>query len=255
MYEKDKKNIELSKTAQNLAIFQDSGFYYLYQKTEKISTAIYAISNFLATDEPMKWRLRKGVMQLLEEIMTLSRATMSGRTSVLREISIDLFHVHSMLNISYRSGFISSMNYSIINTELENLIDFFNEYTGSQLSVDSKLFDDKYFKVNAPKRQSVGMMENIRDSLGTQESVKDIKDRYKGQGNNVLYKKRGDNKERKDRILEILKNKGNVSVKDIAMEIRDCSEKTLQRELIAMTEEGIITKEGERRWSRYSLPQ
>ncbi len=35
--------------------------------------------------------------------------------------------------------------------------------------------------------------------------------------------------------------------------IDDCGEKTIQRELVSMMKEGSIKKEGERRWSQYSL--
>jgi len=44
-----------------------------------------------------------------------------------------------------------------------------------------------------------------------------------------------------------------LSVKDFTRVIKDCSEKTIQRELLDLVEKGIVKKEGERRWSRYSL--
>ena len=58
---------------------------------------------------------------------------------------------------------------------------------------------------------------------------------------------------RQNIILNLLKKKKDVSIKDISQIIRDCSEKTIQRELIALIEDNIIQKTGERRWSRYSL--
>ena len=61
------------------------------------------------------------------------------------------------------------------------------------------------------------------------------------------------NEERRTRIVAEVKRQEKVSVKDIAKVINDCSEKTLQRELLAMVDDGILIKEGERRWSRYSL--
>jgi hypothetical protein len=35
--------------------------------------------------------------------------------------------------------------------------------------------------------------------------------------------------------------------------IKDCSEKTIQRELIVLVSEKVVKKEGERRWSVYSI--
>ena len=58
---------------------------------------------------------------------------------------------------------------------------------------------------------------------------------------------------RRERIKEILVLKGRSSIKDISEDIKDCSEKTIQRELNTMIKDGIIKKEGEKRWSTYSV--
>ena len=52
-------------------------------------------------------------------------------------------------------------------------------------------------------------------------------------------------------ILSFIKKKGDASIRDIAAVIKDCSEKTIQRELNALIEGGLLRREGERRWSRY----
>lgn len=56
---------------------------------------------------------------------------------------------------------------------------------------------------------------------------------------------------RREIILDfILKNKA-VSIKEISAVVPDCSEKTVQRELASLIGEGLIKREGERRWSIY----
>ena len=54
-------------------------------------------------------------------------------------------------------------------------------------------------------------------------------------------------------ILDIIKSKKEVMIKDISSHIKDCSEKTIQRELLAMVDAGVLKKLGEKRWSKYSL--
>ena len=66
----------------------------------------------------------------------------------------------------------------------------------------------------------------------------------------IASKRKGN---RSETILKILKKKDNLTVKDIAQVISDCSEKTIQRELLALVEKSVLKKVGERRWSRYSL--
>ena len=59
--------------------------------------------------------------------------------------------------------------------------------------------------------------------------------------------------ERQQIILDIIKEIGESSIKDISDNIKDCSEKTIQRELLSMVANGVLKKEGERRWSKYYL--
>ena len=54
-------------------------------------------------------------------------------------------------------------------------------------------------------------------------------------------------------IISLLKRKKEIMIKDVSPLIDGCSEKTIQRELLAMVNQGILRKEGEKRWSRYSL--
>ena len=44
-----------------------------------------------------------------------------------------------------------------------------------------------------------------------------------------------------------------MNVKDVLGVVAGVSEKTIQRELLALVDEGILKKEGERRWTLYSL--
>lgn len=59
--------------------------------------------------------------------------------------------------------------------------------------------------------------------------------------------------DRADRIKTVLEAKPQATVKDIAEIITDVSEKTIQRELNSLIEKGQVVREGERRWSRYSV--
>ena len=58
---------------------------------------------------------------------------------------------------------------------------------------------------------------------------------------------------RQEQIIGLLKEKSGLTIKDFSSLIKDCSEKTIQRELIDLIRTGVVIKEGERRWSKYSL--
>jgi DNA-binding transcriptional ArsR family regulator len=59
--------------------------------------------------------------------------------------------------------------------------------------------------------------------------------------------------DRAERIKTVLEAKPQATIKDVAEIITDVSEKTIQRELNSLIEKGQVIREGERRWSRYSV--
>jgi predicted HTH transcriptional regulator len=59
--------------------------------------------------------------------------------------------------------------------------------------------------------------------------------------------------ERRQAILSVIKDKGTVHIKDISTVVREISEKTIQRELSKLVQEGALTRSGDRRWTVYSL--
>ncbi|MBI2175264.1 MAG: hypothetical protein HYU35_00840 [Parcubacteria group bacterium] len=59
---------------------------------------------------------------------------------------------------------------------------------------------------------------------------------------------------RKRQILELVKERGWVSVGDLASTFRGVvGEKTLQRDLLRMVDRGLLQKAGDKRWRRYAL--
>jgi DNA-binding transcriptional ArsR family regulator len=59
--------------------------------------------------------------------------------------------------------------------------------------------------------------------------------------------------DRATRITTILEAKPQATIKDITEIMTDVSEKTIQRELNRLIEKGQVVREGERRWSKYSV--
>lgn len=246
-----------SKNLLNMTIFKDTSFRFLYQKTERISTAIYLITNLMSTEEPMKWRLRKTALDLLNIVMSLSNTNLSSRDKNLREVNKELFYLISLYEVAFRSGFISQMNYEIVNNEMQKLANFLVEYDREDSSSRNNLFIKDFFEEGVDDINKGQIQKDIykKDNMS-------YKGHYKRQDKEMSFiktkannniNKSSDRSKRREKIISIVKGKGEVSVKDISDVIKDTSEKTIQRELISMVEEGLLIKEGERRWSRYSI--
>ena len=79
----------------------------------------------------------------------------------------------------------------------------------------------------------------LSDTIKDEPFHKGHKGQYKGQ------------KDRMSLILDFIKKQKSPSIKDIMSIVKDCSEKTIQRELGILIEQGLVKRVGERRWSHY----
>ncbi|KKR45743.1 MAG: hypothetical protein A3G47_01740 [Candidatus Zambryskibacteria bacterium RIFCSPLOWO2_12_FULL_39_45] len=223
----DKKQNQVDITGKNLepiSFFEKDGdFVFTYKKTEKLATALYMITNTFSPDEPMKWTLRKKVSDLLSFI--LNYKDLSTTKTLVLELT-------SFLEISSKAGMISPMNLSILKQEFSNLLSRIDFSTDIKTLFETE--NKPYFK---PELQSIS--RRVSD---------DNKDKTVVHDKNILKKSN-----RQSIIIEILKKKKEVIIKDIVEIIRNCSEKTIQRELISLIENGVVRRTGQRRWSKYSL--
>lgn len=275
---------------RRLAIFQnDSDFYVIHKKAEKLAIATYMISNFFASEEPLKWSLRRVVGELLKDTVTLSSASLSVKDSLVRTLSSKLTELTSLYEVAHKAGFISEMNFTIIKGELDKMLELLDRREGGQVNTKSISFDESFFKVERPKESEVrgmsyesGVMKKNNPSsieystrqsypqatnFNTHTSLRGVENKFvqsggEGQKHPVketpsFIKDNNALKDIKDKrqniIIALVKKHRTLTIKGFTGVIKDCSEKTIQRELLSLVEKKVLKKEGERRWSTYSL--
>lgn len=211
---------------------------YLALKSEKIVSALYLVTGIIKDDDSMKWKIRE------ESMSFISTATLFNTTSPIdKDRALEAFAASSnilisFLNICSISGLISKMNSSIIIHELEILMDVLHKNIPSEVHSAGYILSDSFFATDTLPEISKG-----------QESSSRTKERPKIKALIVKDKKN----DRRESIISLLKKDSNLTIKDFTKVIKDCSEKTIQRELIVLVEKGVIKRVGERRWSTYSL--
>ena len=244
-----------------LGFFQEDGnFVFAYKKTEKLVTAIYLVTNLLSDNEPVKWTLRKKAGYLLSFMLGLKDTFFSRRIDFIHTAKHNVLELVSLLQISSRGGLISEMNYSILKQEFSNLVSAI-ESPGA--STHNPLLPRGFFDTernqdkNVQKTAGLDMKEHgqeptsrERDSALKLEHSSTLSPKAKRASPDAHVVKRSN---RQNTILNLLRKKAHLTVKDIAEVIQDCSEKTIQRELISFISAGVVKRAGERRWSRYSL--
>ncbi len=241
------------KNHEPISYFEkDAGFVFAYKKTEKIAAAIYMITNLFSDNEPMKWTLRKKVSEFVSFILEYKDVKDSSVNDFTYNAKSKILELVSMLEISYRAGLISEMNFSIIKQEFSNLSEVFTSHFSAVKQSAHESFSKGFF--NVPDNRAASQYGRQDHSYSVSVTTHDhshtvqVKDRE-----NVSDKSDFKRSNRQNIILGLLKKKKELTIKDIAQVIKDCSEKTIQRELISFIEAGVLKRTGERRWSKYSL--
>lgn len=208
----------------------------LSEKTERIVTGLYLVSSLIDDKEPLKWTLREKALE------TLSAA----HKGLEKEVVSFCEDMSDLVSLAHRSALMSPMNAELLSKGLRVVLE----------SIASGGMLESNF-LQLPEEQEV-RKESVEQKPTETQSVKD---NFKNTEKTVIHKRQDTpNKrtssrkdKRKDKVLEALGKKEDSSIKDIARQVKGCSEKTIQRELNSLIGEGLVNKKGERRWSVYSL--
>lgn len=254
----NKISTEVAQNSVDPVSFFDlnNDFVLAYKKTEKLASAVYMVTGLFSENEPVKWTLRKKVGELLSFILTYKDTPEAGRADFLYTTKTKALELVSLLEISLRGGLMSQMNFSILKQEFLNLVSILNVAVNSSNDFPGEGLSKTFFDVGQINSQTLRDGNNTDRFYKTTEigsgpqrmSLNDLKDKTVG-ANTDNFKKSN----RQNVILALLKKKKELTIKDIALVIKDCSEKTIQRELNSFITLGILKREGVRRWSKYSL--
>lgn len=260
--EKD-KNVHSDNTSifgkeRTISIFEgDEYFLYIYKKAEKITAAVYMISDFFSDKEPLKTNIRTTSLSLIDMSLSLNTTASPDRKSLLNNIVRQALSVISYSEIAARSGIESMMNHQILKSELEQFIRTIEDRELPQKLGRHFVLNDDFIKNELPVPSLSNVQTQQTKPALTSFSVKD-----KSVHNPVTstpriqvekIEKSNRKSERQEAIIAVIRAKGELSIKDLTGVIKGCSEKTVQRELLVLVEQGVLSKVGERRWSRYSI--
>ncbi|MEK7148242.1 MAG: hypothetical protein AAB758_03000, partial [Patescibacteria group bacterium] len=154
----------------------------------------------------------------------------------------------SFLNIAQSSGLVSEINSNILMGELSK----FGKELENPLST-MFLEEPNRLEMNLPDPKKEEIIKDKRLEIEN----KPIKREFLADNPNKPLREFGavsvKKNSRQSVIIGLLKRKKEIMIKDVSPLISGCSEKTIQRELLAMVSGGILRKIGEKRWSKYSL--
>jgi|SRR3989344_2210409 len=229
-------NTEMSLIGNNnLAI---KAFLSLYNRNHKLISAVFLVLNIIEKDNELKTRIKELALDTVSLCVALKNTEHQQMIKDLNNIEKKILELISLLDIASMSGLISEMNSSVLQTEFKLFLDLLSDYAKNVEIENGDIIKNMLMveKLTADKMQR-SLPEKPTPNLS-------IKDNYKGHTRKDT---------RRVLILEFIRTHSKSSIKDIAPNVKGCSEKTIQRELISLVKMGQVNKIGERRWSRYSI--
>ncbi len=228
-----------------ITIQKNTGFLDIYNKSYRLAAAVFMISNLIDESETLRTKIKNLSLDLVSVSVNLKDINFSDTKKLITDIEKKSLELMSMLDIASISGLVSKMNGDILKEEFQSFILELNKFS-------YKFENNKNTSVESIFKESV-----ISDNINGLEKLEKINQDYKLKNAQNNVSKNGNGYKRKDlrkeTIFNFIKGHNDVSIKDIVPNITGCSEKTIQRELIQLINERKIKKEGERRWSKYSV--
>lgn len=224
------KDFVLEKSIFSGIFEKDIKRVFIYKKAERLAKAIHLITPAFTSSLSLRERIDAIAIALVDAAI---RPPAEARISLSRE----LLALSSILSIARTTGTLSPMNADLISAEAQSLLQEVANYEEPRLFLEeaptlSLIAEQTLHRVTAPPTP-------LREKISPLNKSHIIKD------NKI--------KDRREAVLSVIKDKKRASIKDISTHIRTVSEKTIQRELTALIALGLVSKEGERRWSTYSI--
>ncbi|MEX0913248.1 MAG: hypothetical protein WDZ56_01815 [Candidatus Paceibacterota bacterium] len=234
----DTKDI-IKATESTRRLVQDDTYYrFIFKKTEKVVSVIFYVSNNIETSKKTE-RVMEDILETAQGVHNSVIATLSVRAHLseetLRDFAHSLIALDSKLRVATTLRLVSEEVLHVLVTEIDGILRGLNKYL-----INTTAFDDLDYKVASDAPQAVNRPkpreQKEREGRGEPETTS-----------------AGSDLDRRERIKVVLSAKGEATIKDIGDIISDVSSKTIQRELNAMIGDNLVKRQGERRWSKYSL--
>ena len=240
----NKKDISPISTQNGIILHKKNTIsVFLNKKTEKIAAAVYLLTDLMPPTDPLRSELRSCSLELLG-------ATLSGDESGKESMARFARKLLSLLQVGYYAHLISEMNQVIFKREIEALI---GHIEGRFSRAGEVSLSSIFFQIDNLGHES-DVRPKAENAYKRHQQDMPFK-KVSNQTNNKVFEIKKEKNKRHEEIMNFFRSvkRSDVSIKDISVVMKDCSENTIQRELIDSVQKGLLRKEGERRWSRYSL--
>ncbi len=223
-----------------------------YRRAERLVAALFLLTNHVAPSDHLRSEIRSTATSLLGRVLDLRDEMRSSTSPKISEFQATVRRLISQINILVFAGVVSPQNAEIVSASLDELGTFITLSRRTNLSENVRISREELLEVREYRK---GHIKDVKDKVFIKDnlSLKDNKETRKklalNEGVDTLTTSRSRS------ILEILRGGGQLNIRDIASNLPEHGEKTIQRELVLLIQQGIVKRIGLKRWSRYALAQ
>lgn len=214
----------------------------LQRRVFELTLALYRVTDFFPHGEILKKQLREKANEIFGGIVEYGHSTNAAQETTVILAKIE--SIKGYLEICRSMRFVKSINITVLEREYDFLAEFLTkELTDpccSTPGVEQKEVESLATWEEFAAKEPAPAMSDRKDKMS------DIKD--------VGFKPiLSDINNRQKRILEYIQQVQHAKISDFYSVFNGISSKTIQRDLQDLVSKDILKKEGEKRWTTYSL--
>lgn len=215
----------LSKPIVEKVFLKDFKKAFVFKKTNKLAHAVALVVTYSTSRGELVARIESIATSLPGEVLREGQVANCDPARSILEIV-------SLLEIARNTQQVHQGNADILIKEYQYLLATICDEVGDAISFDLEV--EEVEEVTPKQETQTARISQKPVSTPRQPSVLEKKETGRTQ-----------------KILDTIKSKRHASIKDISSVVLNVSEKTIQRELAKLIQQGRVRKEGERRWSTY----
>lgn len=213
---------------------------FVTDRIQKLTAALYRVTDLLSDKEPLKWTLRDKALNLYDDLVSVKNT--KDKDSLLDNSIKNFAQIIASLELVSVGVCVSNLNFEILKREYLFLKNFVEEKK-TEIAYDSKIL------LELEKLGSSASSWKPNFQVGQSPARKELPEK------NQVYPATGgeiDPQSRKGKVLDFLKAGPAKSVNEIAVIFNgETSEKSIQRDLLDLVKTGKISAIGDKRWRKY----
>lgn len=203
----------------------------LHRRTFELTLALYRVTDFFPQGEVLKRQLREKANEIFGNVTEYEYA--DGRERGALALLAKVETMKGYLRVSRSMGFVRSINLTILEREYELLERLFRQ----------ELDGDDVMQNRDRNPREVSYTQQMHDSA----KIKDPKAQQR------VAREGGGMTDRQKKILTFVEKVSQAKISDFHALLIGVSAKTIQRDLHDLVQKNILKKDGEKRWTTYSL--